>query len=361
MQPHIMGIVNVTPDSFSDGGQFATSDDAIAYGLLLTEQGAAIIDVGGESTRPGHTPVAPAEEMRRVLPVVEGLVQAGVCVSVDTRHDETARAARAAGATYVNRLIDDTRYELVDAHDEVVAVDPGFGFVETYEDDLRLWAGLDDLVAQGTPVMVGISRKRLTRRISGITDPHARDEASAQLAAAAVAHGVAIVRTHNVEATVAAVAEHADATAYLALGSNLGDRHAHIDEAIARLDNLPLTRVAARSSIIETTPETTPGASPDTPLPDFLNAAVRLETALGPFALFTEMQAIEVTMGRPASSTAPDPATPRTPTSRIIDLDLIAYETARGPFRHTTPELTVPHPRAAQRPFVARPLAEVLL
>ena len=225
----IMGILNVTPDSFSDGGRFADADEAIACGLQMAADGADIVDVGGESTRPGHDPVTAEEECRRILPVVRELVAGGVCVSVDTRHEQTARLVLDEGACYLNRIL-----HLYDALGRLVAVDPGFGFVNTYGQDLALWASLDELVKGPVPVMVGLSRKRFVGRISGIKEPHRRDEASAQLALGAVLHGVTIVRVHDVVGTRQVLESFAHAptvTVYVALGSNLGNRQALLDEA----------------------------------------------------------------------------------------------------------------------------------
>ncbi|MCL2491979.1 MAG: 2-amino-4-hydroxy-6-hydroxymethyldihydropteridine diphosphokinase [Coriobacteriia bacterium] len=337
-QPLIMGIVNVTPDSFSDGGQFESAADAIDHAKQLVDEGADIIDIGGESTRPGHTPIEPEEEIARIQWIVEELADQGICLSVDTRHDETADLVIEAGATFINRI-----FHLYNTDGEIVAVDPGFGFVETYEQDLALWASLPELVASQYPVMVGISRKRLVGRISGVHDPLKRDEASSQLAVGAAAHGARILRVHNVALTrqhLDAFAQAEPAITYVALGSNLGDRHAYIDAAIERVDALPATRVVARSSVIET------AAQYVTDQPDFLNGAIRVETKLPLFAFFIELQAIEVALGRvKLYDKGP----------RIIDLDLLRY----SDIAYSTPELTIPHPLMNEREFVLRPLAEI--
>ncbi|MFT4232460.1 MAG: dihydropteroate synthase [Leucobacter sp.] len=210
----VMGVLNVTPDSFSDGGRFDTAGRAIGRGLELVAQGAAIIDVGGESTRPGAVPVSEAEELRRVLPVVEGLTARGVVVSIDTLHAATAEAAVEAGARYINdvsggtydpamlrvaarasrrgagfiaghwRGIPDPAHQRSD-YDDVVAevrdalaerareavaagvdpagivLDPGLGFDKTGEQSWLLLARLDALTGLGYPVLVGASRKRM--------------------------------------------------------------------------------------------------------------------------------------------------------------------------------------------------------
>jgi dihydropteroate synthase len=333
-----MGIVNVTPDSFSDGGLYHSTEAALAHAQQLVADGADIIDVGGESTRPGHTEITSAIEIERILAVVESLAASGVCVSVDTRHEATIRQVFAAGATFVNRI-----YDLIDADGEVVAVDPGFGFVDSYEQDLARWVELDRLVAGPHPVMIGVSRKRLIGRISGIREARKRDEASAQIALAAILHGVAIVRVHDVAATKRLLDEYRDAphvTAYLALGSNLGDREENLTHAIARIDALPDTAVVAVSSFLDNP------AQYVTEQPDFLNAVLRIETKLPLFALFLELQALEVALGR-VKEIEKGP--------RIIDIDVLEYDD----IRYLTKELTIPHPLMHERDFVQIPLAQV--
>ena len=197
-----MGVLNVTPDSFSDGGRFLDHEAAIEHGHRLIDEGAAIVDVGGESTRPGADPVGPDEEARRIVPVVAGLA-GNVRVSIDTRHAEVARAAVAAGATIVNdvsaslgdvaadlgvgwgamhmrgdprtmqdrpvygNVVAEVRDFLVERAERAaeagvaeVWIDPGIGFGKTTRHNLKLLAGLDVLVYTGWPVIVGASRKR---------------------------------------------------------------------------------------------------------------------------------------------------------------------------------------------------------
>ncbi|MBO1901662.1 dihydropteroate synthase [Leucobacter weissii] len=210
-RPLVLGILNVTPDSFSDGGRFLATGAAVARGLELAAQGADVVDVGGESTRPGAAPVPPAEEQRRVVPVVEALASHGVAVSIDTLHAETARAAVAAGASIVNdvsgglhdpamhgvvadagvtyiamhwRGIPDPAHRrsgyadvVLEVADELarlaeaavsagiaperIVLDPGLGFDKTAEQGWRLLAGIPELRRLGHPVLVGISRKRM--------------------------------------------------------------------------------------------------------------------------------------------------------------------------------------------------------
>ena len=247
-----MGVVNVTPDSFSDGGRHLQAGDAIEHGRALLAEGADWLDVGGESTRPGAVPVSEAEELRRVLPVVEALAADGARVSIDTRKPAVARAAVAAGATLLNdvgaaqgllaadlgvgwvamhaqgepaTMQDDPRYgdvvaEVLDhllleaaaaeaAGAPEVWIDPGIGFGKTHQHNLALLAHLDAFVASGRPVVVGTSRKGFLGRLLGASDGTAdpapvddRLEGSLATATWAFACGAAMVRAHDVRATV---------------------------------------------------------------------------------------------------------------------------------------------------------------
>jgi dihydropteroate synthase len=248
--PLVMGVVNVTPDSFSDGGRYLDPADAAAHGRRLAAEGADVIDVGGESTRPGADPVDPAEERARVLPVIRELAP-HVRVSIDTRHAEVAEAAIGAGATLVNdvssslhevaaahgvgwvamhmqgdprTMQDAPRYDDVvrevrnhlveraevarDAGVEEVWIDPGIGFGKDREHNLALLAHLDQLVATGWPVVVGTSRKgflgRLLAGSDGVAEVTTEDRLEGSLATAtwAMAQGARMVRAHDVRPTV---------------------------------------------------------------------------------------------------------------------------------------------------------------
>jgi dihydropteroate synthase len=247
---HLMGILNVTPDSFSDGGEFSAPDQALAHARLMAAEGATIIDVGGESTRPDATPVSAEEEQARILPVIEALAaEGGFVMSVDTYRAETARLAIAAGAHIANdvhglqrepdiaRLAAETGAGLVIMHtgrdrerlpdviaDEFVflqksleiarqagvsetqiVLDPGFGFAKRSEENLQLMARFGELQALGFPLLVGTSRKRLLTDVEG-GDKKARDAGTAATSVILRLKGAAIFRVHNIAANRDALA-----------------------------------------------------------------------------------------------------------------------------------------------------------
>ncbi len=248
-----MGVVNVTPDSFSDGGRFLDPARAIEHALRLREEGADFIDVGGESTRPGAVPVAAAQEIERVIPVVEALAREGVAVSVDTMKPEVMSAAIAAGCAVVNdvnafrapgaieavarsragvvvmhmqgtpaTMQKEPRYTDVVAEVSAflleraaaleaagiararIALDPGFGFGKKLEHNLALFRALPQLAALGYPILAGVSRKRM---IGDLTGRKLEERAAGSVAAAllAVQNGASVVRVHDVKETVDAI------------------------------------------------------------------------------------------------------------------------------------------------------------
>lgn len=253
--PQVMGIVNVTPDSFADGGEHFDTDTAIAHGLKLADEGAAILDVGGESTRPGADEVSAAEELRRVIPVIEALAQrVSIPISIDTSKPEVMRAAVAAGAGMINDICGlrndgalDTAAELnvpvvlmhmqgeprtmqeAPHYDDVVAevhrflaerifaaemagidrkrivVDPGFGFGKTTRHNLQLLAQLGRFTDLGVPVLAGLSRKRSIGELTGHDDPHQRAAGSAAAHLIAAQNGAMLLRVHDVAVTVDAL------------------------------------------------------------------------------------------------------------------------------------------------------------
>jgi len=246
--PVVMGVLNVTPDSFSDGGRFINFDAAIAQGLAMLAAGAAIIDVGGESTRPGAEPVGLAEELRRVVPVVRELAAKGALVSIDTSKPEVITAAIAAGATMVNDVFalrmpgaleavssgaavclmhmqgEPRSMQQAPQYADVVAevgeflaaraaacaavgitrdrlvIDPGFGFGKTPQHNLQLLRGLRQLTQQGLPILAGLSRKSLLGALTGRA-VEARLAGSLALAYAALEGGARMIRTHDVAET----------------------------------------------------------------------------------------------------------------------------------------------------------------
>lgn len=249
--PLVMGIVNATPDSFSDGGDFFDTDAAIAHGLALQAEGADILDIGGESTRPGAAMVPPDEEQRRVVPVIAALAKAGAVVSIDTRNAATMAAAIDAGAAIVNDVTalagDPASLELVaqrrvgavlmhmqgepqtmqadpryaDAPAEIAAylagrlaacraagiapemlcVDPGIGFGKTVAHNAEILANVPKLRALGAAVLIGASRKAFIGALSKGERPKERLPGSLAAALAAVAGGADILRVHDVAAT----------------------------------------------------------------------------------------------------------------------------------------------------------------
>lgn len=248
--PQVMGVLNVTPDSFSDGGDFFSLDKAVARALQMEAEGAAIIDIGGESTRPGAAPVTLEDEIRRVVPVIEALTsRLKVPISIDTRKPGVMRAAIQAGAGFINdinalrepgalevaagfavpvclmhmqgeprTMQEDPRYENVvgEVADflqrritaceqagvgrERLLLDPGFGFGKTVAHNLYLLERLNVLTRLGLPLVVGLSRKSMIARLLGL-EPGERLPASIALAVLAVERGARLVRSHDVAAT----------------------------------------------------------------------------------------------------------------------------------------------------------------
>ena len=254
-RPLVMGIVNATPDSFSDGGRSFHPADAIANGLHLARSGADIIDIGGESTRPGAPAVTPAEEQTRILPVIQALAAEGIAISVDTRNADTMRAALAAGARIINDIsgltydpnaapliadtgcpvilmhmrgtpatmndhaayvdvVEDVRRELsalaakavsAGIHPSCIALDPGIGFAKLAPHSIALLHDLRRFRSLGYPLLVGVSRKSFIGRIADQPDPAQRLGGSLAAALFAAANGATILRVHDVAETVQAL------------------------------------------------------------------------------------------------------------------------------------------------------------
>ena len=254
-RPRVMGIVNVTPDSFSDGGAHFDADSAIAHGLQLAEEGAAILDIGGESTRPGAQEIPIEEELRRTIPVIEALAKrTSLPISIDTSKPEVMRAAIEAGAGMINDVYGLRREGALDAaaalkvpvvlmhmlgeprtmqanpeYDDVVGevhrflaerifaaemagiakkhivVDPGFGFGKTTQHNLQLLAQLRRFTELGVPVLAGLSRKKTIGELTGRGDPHERIFGSLAAHLVAAQNGAMLLRVHDVAATVDAL------------------------------------------------------------------------------------------------------------------------------------------------------------
>ena len=256
-----MGVLNVTDDSFSDGGRYLDADSAVAHGLTMVAEGAAIVDVGGESTRPGATRIDSRVEASRVVPVIKELAAQGITVSIDTMHADVARAALQSGARIVNDVsggradpamaplvaeagvpwvlmhwrsvssdrphavpqyhdvVAEVRTELLASVDAAVAagvdpaklvIDPGLGFAKTAQHNWELLHALPQLVATGVPVLLGASRKRFLGTLLADPDgsprpPDGRETATAVISALAALHGAWGVRVHDVRASVDAL------------------------------------------------------------------------------------------------------------------------------------------------------------
>ncbi len=399
--PLIMGIVNVTPDSFSDGGEYFDTEAAVAHGMELAVQGAAIIDVGGESTRPGSDPVDPETEWERIGGVIAALAERELCVSVDTRHAEVAARALEAGASIINDVSGFRDPAMVavaqrsgcgcvvmhmagepktmqenPTYTDVVAevrdylrgraaaleaagidhsricIDPGPGFGKTPKQTIELMRNLHELVHLGYPVMVAASRKSYVSaayKLDG-ADMHERDVASAAEALLACELGASVVRTHNVEMTAAALKDLRPAV-LLGLGSNVAlvaepgeeteAKIAQINLAVGSLCSLPDTQIIDMASFYESEP------AYYTDQDTFVNTVVLLRTGLPPKELLGHLHGIENSLGR-VRTVENGP--------RTLDLDILDYQM----YVASDDELTLPHPRVAERDFVVKPLLEIL-
>lgn len=397
--PVVMGILNITPDSFSDGGSYLKPADALSHAFKMLEEGAHIIDVGGESTRPGAAPVAPKEEWARIGQVVETLAREGVCVSVDTRHAEVAAKAVAAGASIVNDVsgfrdpamralaaagdfgcvvmhmpgtpetmasraqyadvVNEVRDYLAEAAASLetegvaparICVDPGPGFGKTPQQTIELVRNFQEFRHLGYPVMAALSRKSFIGYAYKIDDPIERDEASAAEALMAAELGATVIRTHNVAATAGAL-RGLRPFAILGLGANVAlvaepgeedeGKVAQLNHAISQLCLLP------DSQIIDIAPFYKSKAAYYEDQQDFVNTVVLLRTGLPPKELLPCLHAIENSLGRVRGiENGP----------RTLDLDIVDYQM----YVVDTPQLTLPHPRAVERDFVVKPIQDIL-
>lgn len=397
--PILMGILNCTPDSFSDGGEYTDFNDAIAHAQRMVEEGAQIIDVGGESTRPGAEEVSPEEEKARILEIIAALADQGICVSVDTRHPEVAKAALEAGASIVNDISGFRNPDMVDVvknsdcglvvthmqgephtmqenptYTDVVAevadylkqrtseleaagiapdricIDPGPGFGKTAKQTLELVRNLHEFVHLGYPVMAALSRKSYIGYAYKIDNPKDRDAVSATEELMACELGASVVRTHNVAETAKALK---DLRPYvvLSLGCNVAlvaeddelreAKIAQLNHAIGQLCMLPDSQLIDIASFYESEPAYYTEQEP------FINTVVLLRSGIAPKELLGYIHAIENSLGRVREiENGP----------RTCDIDIVDYQM----YVVESDILTLPHPRATERDFVVKPLLEIL-
>ena len=398
--PQLMGILNVTPDSFSDGGRHFEPAAAVARARAMIAEGAAIVDVGGESTRPGHLPVSEAEELRRVVPVLEALADLDAPISIDTSKAAVAREAARLGACLINDVwglqrdpgmadaVAETGSAVVVMHnreqadpaidilDDVerfferslnlaaaagvpfgrILLDPGVGFGKTRQQNHSCIWNLDRFRRLGAPILVGLSRKSF---IGGIIDAEVDRRLPGTLAADTIAlmRGASVLRVHDVAENRAALAvfmalkaaaaplsvglkEDGRARMVLALGGNVGDKVLSLRRALRAIAAEPGIELIAVSRFYRTAPWG------KTDQDWFVNACALGRTSLKPEALLERMKALEVELGRePTERWGP----------RVIDIDLIAYDD----MALKTDRLTLPHPELFNRAFVLAPLAEI--
>ncbi len=396
--PVVMGVLNVTPDSFSDGGQHASVEAALAHAERMVDEGALIIDVGGESTRPGAAPVTEEKELARVLDVVRALASRGVCVSIDTRHAAVAQACVEAGASIINdvsgfrdpamralaascdaglvvmhmqgdpaTMQENPRYHdvVAEVRDYLraqaalleaagvdrsrICVDPGPGFGKTYSQTKDVVRNFHEFVHTGYPVMCAVSRKSFIGSMYGIGEAADRDGASAAEALMACELGCSVVRAHDVAQTVAKLA---DLRPYALIGmgssvalvANPGEEQegkiAILNQAVSDLCLLPDTQIIDVSSFYASKPAYYEDQE------DFVNAVMLVRTGLPPRELLRYLHAVENSLGR-VRTIANGP--------RTLDLDILDYQC----YVSDDEELVLPHPRIAERDFVVKPLLEI--
>ena len=396
--PIVMGILNVTPDSFSDGGDHEDFESALAHGRAMLAEGAHIIDVGGESTRPGSLAVSVEQEIARTVQVVRALAAEGVCVSIDTRHAEVARACVEQGASIINdvsgfrdpkmvevakacdaglvvmhmkgepkTMQDDPHYDDVVAevcaylaqqasmlqvqgiaHDRI-CIDPGPGFGKTPQQTIELVRNFQEFRRLGYPVMAALSRKSYIGYAYHIDVPADRDDASAVEALMACELGASVLRVHNMERTMRELAN-LRPLVFLALGCNIAlvgndgeeteGKIAQLNHAIGELCLLPDSQLIDVSSFY--------GSEPAyyTDQDEFVNAVVSMRTGIPPRELLDYLHTIEDSLGR-VREIRNGP--------RTCDLDILDYQM----YVVDTEVLTLPHPRICERDFVVKPFAEI--
>ena len=400
--PQLMGILNVTPDSFSDGGRHSDLAAAVARARAMVADGAAIVDVGGESTRPGHVPVPEDEELRRVAPVLEAVgAELDAPVSIDTSKAKVAREAARLGACVINDVWGlqrdpgmadavaetgsavvimhnrDEKDPAIDILDDAerfferslnlaagagvpfsrILLDPGVGFGKSRQQNHACIWNLDRFRRLGAPILVGLSRKSF---IGGIIDAEVDRRLPGTIAADTIAlmRGASVLRVHDVAENRAAVAVFmalkaaaapalatelkvdGQARVVLALGGNVGDKVANLRRALRAIASEPGIELTAVSRLYRTTPWG------KTDQDWFVNACALARTKLAPEALLDRVKKLEVELGRePTERWGP----------RVIDIDLIAYDDVTL----KAERLTLPHPELFNRAFVLVPLAEI--
>ncbi len=395
-----MGIINVTPDSFSDGGRHFDPGAAVARAKAIVHEGAAIVDIGGELTRPGHAQISVEEELRRVAPVLEALaVELDAPLSIDTSKAAVAWEAARLGASVINDVWGlqrdpgmadavagtgsavvvmhnrETTDPTVDVLDDVerfferslglaaragvpfprVLLDPGLGFGKTAEQNYECIWNLDRFRRLGSPVLVGLSRKSFIGRIvGGVPDERLVGTLAADMVA--LMRGAAVLRVHDVSAhrqaldvfRALAAAERPPAQragdgraeVVLALGGNIGDKADALRRGLALLDDQPEISLTAVSRFYRTPPWGNPNQD------WFVNACALACTSLEPEALLDRVKMIETTLGRtPSERWGP----------RVLDIDIVAY----NDLTLRTDRLTLPHPELFHRAFVLAPLADI--
>ncbi|HEY1863383.1 MAG TPA: dihydropteroate synthase [Roseiarcus sp.] len=400
--PQLMGILNLTPDSFSDAGRHSDLAAAVARAKAMVAEGAAIVDVGGESTRPGHVPVSEDEELRRVVPVLEALgAELDAPISIDTSKAAVAREAARLGACVINDVwglqrdpgmadaVAETGSAVVLMHnrehadptidilDDVerfferslnlaagagvpfsrILLDPGVGFGKTRQQNHACIWNLDRFRSLGAPILVGLSRKSF---IGGIIDAEIDRRLPGTLAADTIAlmRGASVLRVHDVTENRAALAvfmalkaaaapplavapkDDGKTRVVLALGGNVGDKVKSLRRALRAIASEPGIELTTVSRLYRTPPWG------KTDQDWFVNACALGRTSLKPEALLERVKSLEVELGRePTERWGP----------RVIDIDLIAYDDVVL----KTERLTLPHPELFNRAFVLQPLAEV--
>ena len=391
---YVMGILNITPDSFSDGGEYNTLTAAMDHTRRMVEAGADIIDVGGESTRPGYVPVSAKEEIKRVVPIIRAIrSNFDIPISLDTTKGEVARAGIDAGAdmindvcglkgdddmpgvvarsglpvcichniphdddkNYMSAFIEDLRCMIAFASENGIdesriILDPGIGFAKSLEQNLEILSGLDRLKELDKPVLVGLSRKSFIGKVLEV-DVDQRLAGTLASDAWSVLHGAGFIRVHDVKEHVdmvrvlsaimnAGSADIKNHRAYIAYGSNMGNRQGYIDKAIRLLNADPQIKIVSRSTTIETAPYGGVIQS------DFLNGVICIDTTYGPEELLNKTQSVERECDRVRS----EHWGPRT-----LDLDIIFYDDKII----DTDRLIVPHSDMHNREFVLGPLCEI--